>query len=140
MELIIVWLLFGFVAMMIANSKGRSGAGWFLLGCLLGPFSLVVVIFPSLKIDPHAPTDKTQVRCPGCRELILQDAAVCKHCGSQINGNYLPFGKAQTPQKNDVMTGVGKLACMTADGATTSGVTITRAPMRVMENSRSAKS
>lgn len=109
MEIVIVLLLFGLVAMLVARSKGRSGVAWFLLGVLLGPFSLVVVILPSLKIDPNAPTAKTHVRCPECRELVLQDATVCKHCGSKIEGNYLPFGNDVTPQKGNFIDGVGKV-------------------------------
>lgn len=45
----IIWLFFGLVAMSIAGSKNRSGCLWFLLGLLLGPFSLVVALLPSCR-------------------------------------------------------------------------------------------
>lgn len=34
--------------------------------------------------DPNAPTPETHVKCPDCRELILKDAHVCKHCGCKL--------------------------------------------------------
>ena len=115
MEYVIIWLLFGVVAMMVANSKGRSGLGWFFFGCFFGPFSLVVVALPSLKknlTDPIAPTSQTHVRCPACRELILLNATVCKHCGSAINGNYLSFGKTEV-KTNSVSSGFGRVIMAT---------------------------
>lgn len=27
---------------------------------------------------------KTHVRCPDCRELVLREARVCKHCGCKL--------------------------------------------------------
>ena len=32
------------------------------------------------KPDPNAPSEKTHVKCPDCRELVLKEARVCKHC------------------------------------------------------------
>lgn len=88
MEYLVIWLLFGIASMMVANSKGRSGCGWFLLGVLLGPFGLLFAfIAPSLKkapVDPEAPTPETHVRCPDCKELVRKDARKCKHCGAAL--------------------------------------------------------
>jgi integrase len=39
MEFLIIWLLFGLVAGLIARARGRSGFAWFLLGVLIGPFT-----------------------------------------------------------------------------------------------------
>jgi DNA-directed RNA polymerase subunit RPC12/RpoP len=30
------------------------------------------------------PTPETHVKCPDCRELVLRDARVCKHCGCKL--------------------------------------------------------
>lgn len=30
------------------------------------------------------PTPDTHVRCPDCRELVLKEARVCKHCGCKL--------------------------------------------------------
>lgn len=81
--------------MIIASSKDRDGCGWFLLGCLFGPFALVVAALPSLKTDLNATSSATHGKCPQCAELVLKEAKVCKHCGSQIDGNMVPI----VPQK-----------------------------------------
>lgn len=81
MEYIGIWILFGLVASVIASSKGRSGCGWFLLGILLGPFSLMVAAMPSLKIaNNNEPDPKTHFICPDCAEFVRKEARICKHC------------------------------------------------------------
>ena len=40
----ILWLLFGIICAVVASRKGRSGFGWFLLGCVLGIFGLIWVL------------------------------------------------------------------------------------------------
>lgn len=32
----------------------------------------------------RAATPDTHIKCPDCRELILKDARVCKHCGCKL--------------------------------------------------------
>jgi hypothetical protein len=34
--------------------------------------------------DPNAPTPETHLKCPDCRELVIHDARVCKHCGCKL--------------------------------------------------------
>jgi len=86
MEYLIIWFLFGLVAAVIANSKGRSGCGWFLLGVLIGPFSLVIAFLPAIPAKTGEPTPETHVVCPDCAELIRKEARVCKHCGCRLKG------------------------------------------------------
>lgn len=74
MELVLIWCLFGIVAAVIANTKGRSGCGWFLLGMLFGPFALVIALLPSM----------AQRECPYCAERVREEAIKCKHCGSSL--------------------------------------------------------
>jgi len=31
-----------------------------------------------------APRPATHVKCPDCREFVLKEAAVCKHCGCRL--------------------------------------------------------
>ena len=52
------------------------------MGCLFGPFALVaVLVMQNLK---NVPTPETHVKCPDCRELVLAEARVCKHCGCKL--------------------------------------------------------
>lgn len=87
MEIIFVWLFFALLCAVVANTKGRSTFGWFLLGCFLGIIALLIVLVaPSLKVGPvlagsEVATEKTHVRCPDCKELVRKDARKCKHCG-----------------------------------------------------------
>jgi hypothetical protein len=32
----------------------------------------------------QGPTRDTHVKCPDCRELVLKEANVCKHCGCKL--------------------------------------------------------
>ncbi len=38
----------------------------------------------SRKGDPNAPTHETHVLCPDCKELVLNEAEVCKHCSCKL--------------------------------------------------------
>jgi hypothetical protein len=84
MEFLAIWFLFGIVCMIIASVKERSGCGWFILGCLFGPFALVVAALPALTDEASKPNPWTHLKCPDCREFVLKDARVCKHCGCKL--------------------------------------------------------
>lgn len=51
MELFALWLIFAFVVALGASARGRSGAGWFLLCCLISPLLGVIflIALPNLK-------------------------------------------------------------------------------------------
>lgn len=104
MEYFIIWLSFGIVAAIIASSKGRSVGGWFFLGMLFGPFSLVVGFLPSM---PSVTEDRTQQigesgvykKCPFCAEVVKREAVKCKHCGSEIPGAAIEQEEPELPFK-----------------------------------------
>ena len=43
---VIFWIVCAAFAAALANARGRSALGWFLLGVLFGPFALLVGLFP----------------------------------------------------------------------------------------------
>jgi hypothetical protein len=46
MSVVVIWLLFGVIASVIAMNRGCSGFGWFLLGIVLGPFAIALAFMP----------------------------------------------------------------------------------------------
>ena len=94
MELVLIWLLFGVVAFVIASSKGRGGRGWFLLGPLFGPFALVVALLPSIDDvegggDPSGDGDEPERRedevCPECGWSFGWSDAVVRVEGRKVH-------------------------------------------------------
>lgn len=89
-EVVVFWFIIAVVTGIVASSRGRSGFGWFLLGGLFSVIALVLVaLLPSRKAAPivvggEVATPETHVRCPDCRELVRNDARVCKHCGTKL--------------------------------------------------------
>ncbi len=86
MEILLFWFGIAIITAIAASSKGRSGLGWFILGCLFPLLALILVaIMPAVKArDPFAPSPETHVRCPDCRELVYKDARKCKHCSAPL--------------------------------------------------------
>lgn len=83
--LLFVWIGSAVLCWIVANSKARFAGVWFLLGLIFGPLSLIAVaVMPSVEADKTAPSPKTHVKCPDCRELVIKDARKCKHCGCTL--------------------------------------------------------
>lgn len=81
----IACFVFAFYTGGIAEAKGRSTPGWFILGFLFPVLAMLAVgLMPNIKEDASKPTPKTHVKCPECRELVLRDARKCKHCGTAL--------------------------------------------------------
>jgi hypothetical protein len=51
MEILVFWLLLAFVVAIAAGSRGRSGAGWFILSVILSPLIglILVLVLPNLR-------------------------------------------------------------------------------------------
>ena len=85
MILIVIWLAFAVGSAAIASGKGRSPAGWFVIGLLGGFIALLVIaVLPSERAPVGIPgyiAPNTPVKaCPFCREHIRVDATVCRFC------------------------------------------------------------
>lgn len=53
-----------------------------LLGLMVAGALLVVGVLLRLSTQaPARPTAETHIHCPDCREPIMREARVCKHCG-----------------------------------------------------------
>lgn len=74
----IVTFVFGIVASVIAQGKGRNSLGWLFAGMFLGPFALIVAFLP--------PVERAGMftKCPACREVIREDAEACRYCRTRI--------------------------------------------------------
>lgn len=86
MELPVIWIGLAIACSIVASNKDRSVFGWFILGLLFSLIALIIVIvLPSRKPTSNStPHPDTHVRCPDCREFVLRDARVCKHCGCKL--------------------------------------------------------
>lgn len=88
MDIVFFWFLFSVVVGIIAASRGRHGFGWFLLSILISPLLACILVLAlgskQQAVVSGAPTPETHVKCPDCRELVLREARVCKHCGCKL--------------------------------------------------------
>ncbi len=76
MGYLFLWLLMGLITAFIAQSKGRSGCLFFLLGFLLGPIGIIIAL-----IMPGSPPPRKLKKCPSCGAMIPEDALKCPRCG-----------------------------------------------------------
>lgn len=86
MEILFIWLLFAIAVAILASRKGRSGFGWFLFSVIFSPLIgfLFVLVLGDASPDAIKPNPNTHVKCPDCREFVLKEARVCKHCGCKL--------------------------------------------------------
>ena len=90
MEILIWSIVLGLIPALIARSKGRSFALWWLYGALLFIVALphsIIIKADREYIEKRQLADGMK-KCPFCAEMINGDARVCKHCGRDITNNH----------------------------------------------------
>src|SRR4051794_9194127 len=88
LEILFFWFAGAVLVGVIANSKGRSGIGWFLLAALLSPLLSLIAVVAMPRVKPFEEPTKA---CPRCAETVKLAAMVCKHCGHEFKDD--PFGE-----------------------------------------------
>jgi hypothetical protein len=80
-----LWLIGALILMWAAYSKGRAAFGWFLIGLVLGPLSLIMAVL--VGVLPTPPDYSVIKKCPDCAELVKIEALKCRFCGCRFIDN-----------------------------------------------------
>jgi hypothetical protein len=88
MTIFALWIALSIAVGVWANSRGRSGVGWFFLAALISPLLGAIFLAASQNLAAAqasaVPRPETHTRCPRCAEAVLRAATVCKHCGGEL--------------------------------------------------------
>lgn len=88
MTIIIFWVFFSLLVVLLAQRRGRSGAGYFLLSLLISPLltAILLLVLPvnQEQLDRSNLQSGGMKKCPHCAELIKADASVCRYCGRGV--------------------------------------------------------
>ena len=83
---IIIWIICGIGAAIVAQNRGASGCLWFGLGFILGPFGLAFAFLSG-----------SERRCPRCMERIHPQATRCPKCQSYLGPSASDGGSVSGP-------------------------------------------
>ena len=89
--LIFVSFICGIIAATVAQKKGRSAGGWFVLGFIFPVIGLIIILCLS-ETQEHwehnAIKSGDRFRCPVCNELIRVKAIKCRFCGETFSDDF----------------------------------------------------
>ena len=80
--LLIVWVAMAFIVAYVAGQKNRSKSGFFWLSIFLSP---LIGLLVAIAVPRGSKNARRLSECPYCKEEIVVDALVCRHCGKQLD-------------------------------------------------------
>ncbi len=79
--LLVAWVAMAFVVAYVAGQKNRSKVGFFWLSIFLSP---LIGLLVAIAIPRGSKNANRLSQCPYCKEEIVVDALVCRHCGKEL--------------------------------------------------------
>jgi predicted amidophosphoribosyltransferase len=116
MEILLIWLVFGFAAMAVAISRGGNGFLWLCLGVLLGPLGLAMAFLSGDRNTTcrfcRSRISDSAVRCPKCQadlreqtiEEVVSKGKFCGECGASIPLRHHFCGSCGAPEVEETMS------------------------------------
>ncbi len=80
--LLVAWVAMAFAVAYVAGQKNRSKVGFFWLSIFLSP---LIGFLVAIAIPRGSKNASRLSQCPYCKEEIVVDALVCRHCGKELD-------------------------------------------------------
>lgn len=85
MSYVVLWFVFAIAVGVLASNRGRSGFGWFVISLFFSPLIGLIFVLVTKNLSSPEPVKQPPTRkCTACAELVLAEAKLCKHCGTEL--------------------------------------------------------